>query len=42
MLSLEKTKTQDTNIKRMTPKEGKGEERVKVNVQEMNKTNTVI
>jgi hypothetical protein len=42
MLSLEKTKTQDKNIKKMTLKEGKGEERVKVNVQEINKTNTVI
>jgi hypothetical protein len=42
MLSLEKTKTQDKNIKKITLKEGKGEERVKVNVQEINKTNTVI
>lgn len=42
MLSIEKTKTQDKNIKKMTLKEGKGEERVKVNVQEINKTNTVI
>lgn len=42
MLSLVKTKTQHKNIKNITLKIREGEYNVRVNVQEINKTKTVM